>query len=162
MPRSVRWLMVRKGLGVAAAMLLPIVACAPLERTFSHSAKPKSKMYSIKGGLSYAESVVLPGDARVVLQVREGLGTNWPVVVEYQWDVRGAQFPLEYEMMVPRSSLTQEKTCFVRAGILVDGLVVFVSPIAQVKLGPSRIDVGMLSLLIATPGAFTTLLTLGP
>jgi uncharacterized lipoprotein YbaY len=164
MPGSdlVRLVKMQKQLGVAAAVLLPIVACAPLQSTFSHSSAPKSSLYSIKGVLSYGESVILPSDARVVLQVREGLGTNWPVVVEYQWDVRGAQFPLEYEMMVPRSSLTQDKNCFVRAGILVDGLLVFVSPIAQIKLGPNRIDVGLLSLIVAAPGAFSTLLTRGP
>jgi len=112
-------------------------------------------MISVKGELSYAQRVALPGGAQAIVEVRdsaqpEGQG----VVAERRIDLRGRQVPIPFELDVDQARLEPGKAYAVRGAVTIGGRPAWLTDPAPLVARSSAVDLGTLVLQPVRVGAF--------
>jgi heat shock protein HslJ/uncharacterized lipoprotein YbaY len=115
----------------------------------------------IQGALTYRARIALPPEARAVVELREGLADQGPVIADQSWALQGKQVPLPFQLVVQRKSLLSGRPYRLRGAVFVgDRPTWMTDPIAFEPI-TDQINVGLLSLRPVKSPAAKSLLQCG-
>jgi heat shock protein HslJ/uncharacterized lipoprotein YbaY len=120
------------------------------------------RMVTVKGQLSYAQRVALPGNAGAIVAVRD---TSEPdgkgVVAERRIDLRGRQVPIPFELDVDPARLQAGRPYAMRGGITIGGRPAWISDPVPLAARSGTVDLGTLALKPVRIGAFPSTFVCG-
>ncbi len=122
---------------LTCALALTVAGCASLS--------PAPSTLIVKGELTYAGRIVLPGSAQALVEVRdasqpEGRG----VVAERRIDLRGRQVPIAFELAVDPGTLDPGRRYAARGGITIAGRPAWATASIPLEARSGVVDLGTL------------------
>lgn len=125
-----------------ALLALLLAACTPFDETAERT---------LDATLSVGEPVSLPDDTLAVVELR-ALNEDGPVAAEASVALEDASLPLEVSLNVDPAHLDTQYRYGVRAALIIEGELRWLSDLQPVNVGRARIEAGEIRLEPFDPG----------
>jgi heat shock protein HslJ/uncharacterized lipoprotein YbaY len=109
----------------------------------------------INGSLTYLVRISLPGDARAVVEIREGT-ENGRLLAETRIELNGRQVPIPFDVNFEKGKVDPAREYRLRAAIHVGGVPRWTSEAVPVNLAAGSTDLGEILLEPFAPEPFAT------
>jgi prepilin-type processing-associated H-X9-DG protein len=144
--------------GIGKGRLLGVLAVLVLA---SLPAQAAGDTLLIRGQLTHLARIALVPDSIAVVELREAVGDDAPIVAERRMALQGRQVPIPFELGVDRAALLPGIRYAVRGGVLVDGRPAWATEPLAVDTAAAVLELGELVMTPVRARGFTSTLRCG-
>jgi heat shock protein HslJ/uncharacterized lipoprotein YbaY len=111
---------------------------------------------TVSGEITYQSRIAVPESAIAIVELREGSDDDSRLLAEERIPLAGRQVPVPFSLVYNRDLLSANRATQLRAGIVVDGGVRWISEIQTLQGGPNDAELGSIALSPVRPVAFVS------